>query len=57
MVVFMQEYSVNLLNYNWITSVVLFSCCLLKAIWLDALEFQGIDESKWIGHYTLYYGR
>ena len=37
---------VDLLNYNWDTSVILFSCCwILSAIWLDVMESLGIRSA------------
>ena len=35
------EFAVDHLDYNGDISVILFSCCLLSVIWLDALESQG----------------
>ena len=35
------EFTVDGLKYNCDTPVILFLCCLLSAIWLDALESQG----------------
>ena len=38
---FKQELAVG----HWDTLVIVFSCCLLRAIWLDALESQGKPNS------------
>ena len=42
MMLFKREFIVEPLNYNWDTSLILFSCCI---IWLDALE-SGVGDSK-----------
>ena len=48
MMLFKREFIVEPLNYNWDTSLILFSCCILSVIWLDALE-SGVGDSKRIG--------
>ena len=48
MMIFKQEFIEDHLNYNSDTTVMLFSCYLLGAIWLDTLETRGTSFKHWL---------